>query len=145
VNLLVGENSTHWTTPVSDGHGGILIEDPAGSPADQGIPPMVMHDPGPAAATPIVASAPNQTLIGGSGSNAFVFNFANIGQDTVTNFHPDTDTLQFNTPLFANAQAILNATQDDGHGNTVITLDAHDTITLTGVLKAQLHAADFHF
>jgi hypothetical protein len=29
-------------------------------------------------------------------------------------------------------------------GNTVISLDTHDTITLTGVLKAQLHAADFH-
>ena len=46
---------------------------------------------------------------------------------------------------FANAQAALNATADDGHGNTVITLDAHDTITLNGVLKAQLHANDFHF
>ena len=32
--------------------------------------------------------------------------------------------------------------QDDGHGNTVITLDAHDAITLSGVLKAQLQAAD---
>jgi hypothetical protein len=35
-------------------------------------------------------------------------------------------------------------TQDDGHGNTVVTLDGHDTITLTGVLKAQLHVTDFH-
>jgi hypothetical protein len=44
-----------------------------------------------------------------------------------------------------NAQAALNATQDDGHGNTVVTLDASDAITLSGVLKAQLHASDFHF
>jgi hypothetical protein len=42
-------------------------------------------------------------------------------------------------------QTAVNATQDDGHGNTVITLDAHDTITLSGVVKAQLHASDFHF
>ena len=46
--------------------------------------------------------------------------------------------------MFANAQAALNATLDDGHGNTVISLDSHDTITLAGVVKAQLHAADFH-
>ena len=62
----------------------------------------------------------------------------------MTNFHPATDTLQFSGTIFANAQAALNATQDDGHGNTVVTLDAHDTITLSGVLKAQLHVTDFH-
>ncbi len=33
---------------------------------------------------------------------------------------------------------------DDGHGNTVVTLDAHDTVTIGGVLKAQLHVGDFH-
>jgi hypothetical protein len=38
----------------------------------------------------------------------------------------------------------MNATQDDGHGNTVIALDPNDTVTLTGVLKAQLHGTDFH-
>ena len=26
--IAVGSNTTHWTKPVSDGHGGILIEDP---------------------------------------------------------------------------------------------------------------------
>jgi autotransporter-associated beta strand protein len=30
-HIKVGANSTHWSTPVSDGHGGILIHDP---PAD---------------------------------------------------------------------------------------------------------------
>ena len=74
-----------------------------------------------------------------------MFNFANVGQATVTDFHTETDTLQFNSQLFANIQAALNATHDDGHGNTVVALDAHDTITLSGVLKAQLHASDFHF
>jgi hypothetical protein len=33
---------------------------------------------------------------------------------------------------------------DDGHGNTVIAIDAQDTVTLNGVIKAQLHASDFH-
>ena len=74
----------------------------------------------------------------------FAFNFAGVGHATVTDFHPEIDTLQFKAPVFASAQAVLNATQDDGHGNSVITVDAHDTITLNGVLKAQLHANDFH-
>jgi Ca2+-binding RTX toxin-like protein len=105
---------------------------------------VVALDPGPAPST-IVANAPNQTLTGSSASDTFVFNFIDVGHNTVTNFHPDTDTLQFSGTIFANAQAALNATQDDGHGNTVVALDAHDTITLAAVLKAQLHTADFHF
>ena len=104
-----------------------------------------MNDPGSAVSQTIVASAPNQTFTGIGGSNSFVFNFASIGHDTVTNFQPGADTLQFDGAIVANALAALNATQDDGHGNAVVNLDAHDTITLTGVIKAQLHAADFHF
>jgi Ca2+-binding RTX toxin-like protein len=114
----------------SDGHGGTeLFDPPATTPA----------------ANTIVASAPDQTLTGTGSSNNFVFNFADVGHDTVTDFHTATDTLQFSSSLFANAQAALSATTDDGHGNTVVTLDAHDTITLNGVLKAQLHVSDFHF
>jgi hypothetical protein len=155
--LNVGANSTHWSAPVTDNHGGILIHDPpddASAPTtDDGAAPasgsqavsgVVATDPGPAPGT-IVANAPNQTLTGSSASDTFVFNFTDVGHNTVTNFHPDTDTLQFSGTVFANAQAALNATQDDGHGNTVVALDAHDTITLTAVLKAQLHTADFHF
>jgi hypothetical protein len=118
-----------WT-PSDDGHGGVDLVDPPATPA---------------ATNTIVASAPNQTLTGTGTANNFVFNFANVGHDTVTNFNAAADTLQFNSSLFANAQAALNAITDDGHGNTVVTLDANDTITLNGVVKAQLHAADFHF
>jgi len=144
VNLLVGANSTHWSAPVSDGNGGILIHDPPASTSDA-VDSMVMNDPGPAASGTIVANAPDQTLSSLAASDTFVFNFAAVGQDTtVTNFHPATDTLQFSGTIFANAQAALNAAQDDGHGNTVVALDAHDTITLSGVLKAQLHVSDFH-
>jgi fibronectin-binding autotransporter adhesin len=116
----------------SDGNGGTIVYDPPVS----GNPP---------ATSTIAASAPNQTLTGNAVSDTFAFNFANVGNATVTNFHADTDVIQFNSRLFANVQAALNATHDDGHGNTVIALDAHDTITLSGVVKAQLHASDFHF
>jgi Ca2+-binding RTX toxin-like protein len=103
-----------------------------------------MHDPGPAPIDTIAASAPNQTLSGSAANENFVFNFAEVGHATVADFHPEADTLQFSQQVFADAMAVFNATQDDGHGNSVITIDAHDTITLSGVLKAQLHASDFH-
>jgi hypothetical protein len=45
---------------------------------------------------------------------------------------------------FSYADAALNATTDDGHSNTVVGPDAHDAIALSGVLRAQLHATDFH-
>ncbi len=145
MHLTVGANSTHWSAPVSDDNGGILIARSTKSGSGQAVDGVVAQNPGPAASSTIVASAPNQTLTGNAASDTFVFNFANVGQATVTDFHTETDTLQFNSQLFANIQAALNATHDDGHGNTVVALDAHDTITLSGVLKAQLHASDFHF
>jgi Legume lectin domain/FecR protein len=98
----------------------------------------------PAESSTIVASAPNQTLSGFAATDTFVFNFPGVAHTTVADFHPATDTIQFSSPIFTSAQAILNATHDDGHGNTIIAIDAHDTITLDGVLKAQLHTTDFH-
>jgi hypothetical protein len=142
LHLAGDQSGSNWNV-TGDGHGGANVVDP---PATDGQPvgPMIMHDPGPAAVETVVASAPNQTLTGAGTNDTFVFNFSAIGNDTVTNFHPATDTLQFVSAMFANAQAALNATLDDGHGNTIISLDSHDTITLAGVVKAQLHAADFH-
>ena len=122
---------------------GVVMHDPGPNPGP-GLGGMIMNDPGPAASQTIVATAPNQTLTGTAASDTFVFNFRDVGNDTVTDFHPGMDLLQFGYSIFANADAALGATQDDGHGNTVISLDAHDMITLGGVLKAQLHVTDFH-
>ncbi len=133
---LAGDLSGSLWNVTTDNNGGVDIIDP---PASGGAAPPVGS-----AANQVVATAPNQTLTG-TGTSNFVFNFPTVGQDIVTNFHPSTDTLQFSSPIFANAQAVLNATLDDGHGNTVIAVDAHDAIVLSGVLKAQLQAADFHF
>ena len=141
VHLKVGANSTDWSAPIADGDGGILIHDPS-PPTSEAVAPT---NPAPAASSTIVASGPNQILTGNAASDTFVFNFPDVGLTTVTDFHPATDSLQFSSHLFANPQAALNATHDDGHGDTVIALDAHDTITLHGILKAQLQASDFHF
>ena len=77
-----------------------------------------MDDPGEAPSWTIVASAPDQTLTGHVGRDTFVFNFTGVGHDTATDFHPGTDTLQFGSAIFVTAQAALNATLDDGAGNT---------------------------
>jgi VCBS repeat-containing protein len=138
---LAGDLSASTWNVSDDHHGGVNIVDP---PASSGSS-TVVDNPLPPASQTIVASVPNETLTGAGASNTYVFNFAGIGHDTVTDFHPGTDALQFGGGLLPNAQAALNATQDDGHGNTVVTLDAGDAIILSGVLKAQLHAADFHF
>ena len=105
---------------------------------------QAMTEPAAAASTVIAATGVNQTLFGTAGSDTFAFNFAGIGHDTVVDFHPDADVLQFDASIFAKPQAVLDAIHDDGYGNTVIALDAHDTITLAGILKAQLTLSDFH-
>jgi fibronectin-binding autotransporter adhesin len=152
VTLHVGANSTHWSQGVSDGHGGILIHDPpdgSGIAAGDSQGEALLSDAnaGKAPAPPpttVAATGIDQALTGTAGSDTFVFNFAGIGHDTVANFDPAHDVLQLGAWAFAKPQAILDVTQDDGHGNTVISPDAHDTITLSGVLKAQLSLTDFH-
>jgi hypothetical protein len=154
VILKVGQNSGNWSQGVSDGHGGILIHDPpdgSGAATGDGQGEALLSDAnaGEAAApapppTTVAATGIDQALTGTAGSDTFVFNFAGIGHDTVAHFDPAHDVLQLGAWAFAKPQAILDVTQDDGHGNTVITPDAHDTITLSGVLKAQLNLTDFH-
>jgi len=55
----------------------------------------------------------------------------------------NNDVIDFNHSIFSSAQAVLNATTYLG-GNAVITIDAHDSITLVGVHSGQLHTSDFH-
>jgi serralysin len=95
--------------------------------------------------TTITATAPNQTLTGTGSNDNFVFAVA-PGHATITNFQPVNDVIQIDHSAFANVQALLSASQDDGHGNVVITADANDTITLQHVTLAQLlaHQGDFH-
>jgi hypothetical protein len=63
---------------------------------------------------------------------------------TITNFHPDTNTIEIDH-IFADFHELLAVAQDDGHGNAVITADAHDSITIKNVTVSQLHQSDFHF
>jgi hypothetical protein len=142
----------------SDGSGGTLITDPPTSTTPTaGATTSSSHS----AATLIGGSNGNNTVTGsdiligggpanqsltGNGNNdSFVF-APGFSHDTITNFQPTTDVLQIDHSLFANVQALFAATQDDGHGNVVITADAHNSITLQHVTVAQLqaHQGDFH-
>jgi hypothetical protein len=129
----------------NDGDGHTLIVDPPVSTGGQSPASMTMQGATSAPGGSIVASTPNQALAGSAPGDNFVFNFAGVGHSAIAGFDPATDTLQFSSSIFANVQAALNATHDDGHGNAIIAIDAHDSVTLNGVLKAQLHAHDFHF
>jgi VCBS repeat-containing protein len=89
----------------------------------------------------------NDTLNGGAGTNTFHFRElsagnANFGNDQVVGFNVDADVIEFDHEMFANADAALAGAVDDGLGNTVITVDAA-SVTLQGVLAANLHAANF--
>jgi hypothetical protein len=142
----------------SDGNGGTIVYDPpTGASAQTTTEPATVDNGAsqggssvitPAAApsgTTITASSDNQTLTGTGSNDTFVF-APGFGHDTITNFEPTTDVLQIDHSVFANVQALLAATQDDGHGNVVITADLHDTITLQHVTLTQLqaHQSDFH-
>jgi len=67
----------------------------------------------------------------------------NFGTNTVNNFTPLVDALQFNHSAFADAATALGHAQQAGT-DVVITLDAQDVVTLHNVQLANLHATDFH-
>jgi len=80
------------------------------------------------------------------GDDTFVFH-SNFGHDTITDFDSGTgshDTIQFDTDVFANFAAVLAAATLSG-ADTVITLDADNSIVLKGVSPTDLHQDDFKF
>ena len=89
----------------------------------------------------LVGGLGNDSLTGGLDADTFVF-APNFGHDTITDFTPDVDVIQFASSMFATQQAILSATQDNLSGFAVITASAGHDITLN-VAKAALDAADF--
>ncbi|HEX4768750.1 MAG TPA: hypothetical protein VH414_21000, partial [Lichenihabitans sp.] len=94
-------------------------------------------------------SISNDTFFSKGGGNTFVFT-PGFGQDTITHFvvggtHHDTISL----PDSASARlgTILNHATTDAAGDTVLHLNAHDTIAIAGVTPAELkqHRSDFVF
>ena len=85
---------------------------------------------------------PNDILNGGAGADTFVFP-TNFGSNTVKNFTPGTDALQFSQAMFANVAAVLSDAQQVG-SNVVITHDPQNVVTLQNMQLSNLHASDIH-
>jgi Ca2+-binding RTX toxin-like protein len=90
----------------------------------------------------------NDIITTGGGNDLIIFSGANFGNDTITDFRTGNtknhDTIQFDHTVFANFAAVQGHAGQVG-SNTVITLDANDSVTLTGVLLSNLHSFDFQF
>ena len=95
----------------------------------------------------IEGGASADVLKGNAGADTFVFK-PNFGRDIVADFASTAgaganhDVLEFQG-VFANAQAALDAAVDVGN-DVLITLDANNSVTLTGIHKADLALSDFH-
>src|SRR5215831_886674 len=74
---------------------------------------------------------PSDVLNGGAGADTFVFK-TDFGSNTVNNFTPGVDVLQFSQSIFTSASAVLaDAQQVDS--DVMIAFDAHDVVTLHNV------------
>ena len=82
----------------------------------------------------------DDSLSGGSGRDTFTFS-ASFGNDTINDFTVGFDSINLSALSIADFTALLSNTADVS-GNAVITLSGN-TITLTGVTKAQLQQGDF--
>ncbi|MBD8877760.1 hypothetical protein [Roseibium polysiphoniae] len=86
-------------------------------------------------------------ISGGSGNDVFLFNAAATGHDTISDFVAGAgseDVVQLAASEFGDFASVLAAASDNG-ADTVIALDAANSLTLEGVLLADLHQDDFQF
>jgi hypothetical protein len=101
----------------SDGHGGTLVTDPT---VDAGV------------------NSTASVSLGGPGNDNFVFH-PGMGAEEIANFNPQQDTIELDH--FANAQTVQelqSLVATDVHGNAMIDLGHHDSITLPGVATTEL-------
>lgn len=83
---------------------------------------------------------------GNGGTDTFVFHGSAFGNATITDFRLGSghDIAQFDKTVFANFAAVQSHAAQVG-SNTVITVDANDSVTLVGTSLSHLQSADFHF
>ncbi|MCZ8271618.1 MAG: calcium-binding protein, partial [Beijerinckiaceae bacterium] len=95
----------------------------------------------------LVGGDGNDTLTGGAGADRFVYSASGFGLDTIQDFWSGagaTDQLEFKISVFANWQAVLNASSQAG-ADTVIMLNVNDKITLKNVTLSSLNSDDARF
>jgi 20S proteasome alpha/beta subunit len=85
---------------------------------------------------------PNDILNGGGAADTFVFK-PNFGANTVNNFVPGTDELEFSQSMFSTVPEVLNDAQQVG-SDVVITHDPQNVVTLHNMQLSSLLASDVH-
>ena len=90
----------------------------------------------------IRGSLGDDVVTGGAGSDAFVFG-EGFGRDTVSDFQ-DGDIVEFRDGVFLDFAAVQAVGHQDG-ADTIITLNATDTLILHNVVLSSLNADDFRF
>ena len=138
-------NSTTDAITVGDGHGHTVTIDVAGGIGDgkftfesDGHGGTEVFDP------PATGSSGASVSIGGPGNDNFVFH-PGVGADTIANFNAKADTIELDHfANIQNMQQLAALITTDAHGDAVIELGHHDSITLPGVstnyLQAHLHS-----
>jgi len=89
----------------------------------------------------LIGGAGADTLTGGAGDDVFVFG-SGFGMDNITEFAPGHDVIELHDGMFADFAAVMANAQQVG-SDTVITYDANNKITLTGVNMTLLTSSDF--
>ncbi|MFN7321419.1 MAG: calcium-binding protein, partial [Methylobacterium sp.] len=95
----------------------------------------------------LVGGGGDDILTGGAGADRFVYSASGFGLDTIQDFWSGagaTDQLEFKISVFANWQAVLNASSQAG-ADTVIMLNVNDKITLKNVTLSSLNSDDARF
>jgi VCBS repeat-containing protein len=90
----------------------------------------------------VLIGGPNDILFGGKGHDSFVFN-PGFGKNTVVDFGSEDHVLQFSRADFASVKDIFTHMSSDGHGNTLISHDPDNVVTLLDVAPGSLHFHDF--
>ena len=111
--------------------------------ADSGTGTLVTYMPSDGAANDVVTGGvgTDDILSGGAGADTFQF-APSFGHDTIVNFEPGEDKIDFDLAIFATVDDILAHTQQVG-SDTVITVDQASSVTLTNVSTSTLSASDF--
>jgi hypothetical protein len=152
---LVGNYTGSTFALSSDGSGGTTVIDPPIQQASSGGSASFIFNSDSAVVSSIAGTPPVTVTVAGSGNDAFVFH-PGFGADVIVHA-ASSDTFELDgfssitsgkqlASLLAEAQAgqpqSVFHSANGGH-DTVINLDNHDSITLTNVHMADLHASNF--
>ena len=94
----------------------------------------------------LFGDAGNDTITTGAGNDTIIFR-PGFGMDTIKDFQAgagSADVIEFADSLFADFEDVLASAAQVG-GDTLITFDAQNTITLKNVALTSLHQDDFRF